>query len=791
MNLQALPEEALKEILALTEAKKRLDLREQAQHRFMPFAHHVYENFIEGRHHRIIAEKLERVARGELKRLIINMPPRHSKSEFASFLMPAWFLGRNPKLKIIQATHNTELAVRFGRKVRDLIDDPAYKDIFPNTVLKEDNKGAGKWGTDKGGEYFAAGVGAAVTGRGADLFIIDDPHSEQDALSDTAFDHAYEWYTSGPRQRLQPGGAIIVVMCMTGDTPVLMADGVEKPLRDVRPGDIVVTYDKGRLSTAKINNWQSSGVDSVFKVLTQSGRTLRANERHPFLVKEEGTVKWVKLRDLSPGMELVSLRDATGLLGQKQNQGFARHAKAESLTTGKTQTPLAASWGIMGSGSVLNAQLIIAQAQYLRKVCADLATIKETSAKKTRYTPARIALSIATELLLSNTRTWFSSEKIDAMFAGANLAQKTLALTGPENYVSTTATRQERSEASYATTVTLPSGMERTLRHSAPQQSISNFTTDRVVSIVPDGDEEVFDVEVDRTENFIANGIVSHNTRWGKKDLTGRLLQAQSSDTMSDQWEVVEFPAIMPSGDPLWPEFWDKDALLSIKASLPVQKWSAQWQQQPTGTASALIKREWWKMWDKEDIPPLKYVLQAYDTAFSKKETADYSAITTWGIFSPEEGGPDNIMLLDGRRGRWNFPELKEVAYEECQYWDPDMVIIEKKATGGPLMDELRARGIPVLGFSPGRRAGGGGVDKTTRMHMVSPLFEAGLVWAPEDKKFSDEVIEEIASFPNGEHDDFCDSMTLALMRFRQGGLIALEGEENEEEYAPRKREYY
>ena len=171
MNLQSLPEEALKEILALTEAKKRLDLRDKAQDYFMPFAHHVYDNFIEGRHHRIIAEKLEKVARGELKRLIINMPPRHSKSEFASYLMPAWFLGRNPKLKIIQATHNTELAVRFGRKVRDLIDDPQYKDIFPDTSLKEDNKGAGKWQTSAGGEYFAAGVGAAVTGRGADLFV--------------------------------------------------------------------------------------------------------------------------------------------------------------------------------------------------------------------------------------------------------------------------------------------------------------------------------------------------------------------------------------------------------------------------------------------------------------------------------------------------------------------------------------------------------------------------------------------------------------------------------------------
>src|SRR5210317_277470 len=177
MDLTHLPEEDHKEILRLTEAKKRLEVREAASEHFMPFAHHVYDNFIEGSHHRIIAEKLERVARGELKRLIINMPPRHSKSEFASFLMPAWFLGRNPKLKIIQATHNTELAVRFGRKVRDLIDDPAYKEIFPDTNLKEDNKGAGKWGTTAGAEYFAAGVGAAITGRGADLLIIDDPHA--------------------------------------------------------------------------------------------------------------------------------------------------------------------------------------------------------------------------------------------------------------------------------------------------------------------------------------------------------------------------------------------------------------------------------------------------------------------------------------------------------------------------------------------------------------------------------------------------------------------------------------
>ena len=206
MSLDVVPEEALKEILLLKEAELSLVRREAAKDKFMSFAHHVYDDFIEGNHHRIIAGKLEAVARGDIKRLIINMPPRHSKSELASYLMPAWFLGRNPKLKIIQATMNTELATRFGRKVRDLIATPDYRTVFPDTELKADDKAAGRWGTAAGGEYFAAGVGAAMTGRGADLLIIDDPHSEQDALSGTAFDHAFEWYTSGPRQRLQPGG---------------------------------------------------------------------------------------------------------------------------------------------------------------------------------------------------------------------------------------------------------------------------------------------------------------------------------------------------------------------------------------------------------------------------------------------------------------------------------------------------------------------------------------------------------------------------------------------------------
>ena len=491
-NLELLPEDVLKEILLLEEQQKRLETRDIAQDKFMAYAKHVYDGFIEGTHHRIIAEKLERIARGDLKRLIVNMPPRHSKSEFASYLMPSWFLGRNPKLKIIQATMNTELAVRFGRKVRDLIADPIYKEIFPNTDLKPDSQAAGRWETSAGGEYFAAGVGAAMTGRGADLLIIDDPHSEQDALSPSAYDNAWEWYTSGPRQRLQPGGTIIIVQ-----------------------------------------------------------------------------------------------------------------------------------------------------------------------------------------------------------------------------------------------------------------------------------------------------------TRWSKKDITGRLLQAQQKDLMADQWEVVEFPAIMPSGEPLWPEFWKKDELLKVKASLSVGKWNAQWQQNPTSEATAMVKRDWWKVWEEDDIPDLDYVIQSYDTAYSKKETADYSAVTTWGVFQPYRNGDQHLILMDAKKGRWNFPELKSIAQEEYDYWEPELMLIEAKASGTPLADEMRLLNLPVATFSPGRKRGGGGMDKTTRMHIVSPIFESGKVWYPEGEKFAEEVIEEVASFPNGDHDDFCDSMTMALMRFRQGGFVSLDGEEFEDDPPRKAREYY
>ena len=489
MNLdfaEYLSDDELSKIAPMLDRLTMLEKQKVSQDKYMDFVKRIWPSFIEGRHHKIYADKLQQVADGKIKRLIVNMPPRHTKSEFASYLFPSWLMGRRPDLKIIQATHTAELAVGFGRKVKNLIDSEDFRDIFPEVKLAADAKASGRWSTNKGGEYYAVGVGGALAGRGADLLIIDDPVSEQDALSPTALDSIYEWYTSGPRQRLQPGGSIIVVM-----------------------------------------------------------------------------------------------------------------------------------------------------------------------------------------------------------------------------------------------------------------------------------------------------------TRWGIKDLTARVLQKQAQGG-ADKWEVVEFPAIFPDTDNvLWPEYWSREELEGVKASIPVGKWNAQYMQNPTAEEGAIIKREWWNVWDHDDPPVVDYIIQSYDTAFTKSERADYSAITTWGVFHPDEGDEAAIILLDAEKGRWEFPELKDAAMRLYEEFEPDMVLIEQKASGTPLTQDLRKMGIPVSGFTPGR-----GADKFSRMNACSPVFESGMVYAP-DTRWAEEVIEECASFPYGDHDDLVDSMTMAVMRFRQGGFLPHPEDYEDEVSEPRIMEYY
>ena len=462
------------------------------QDNFLYFVQEMWPDFIFRKesqkskwgHHQIIANEFTKIASEKKGRLIINMPPRHTKSEFASVFFPAWIIGKYPKMKLMQVSHNAELSSRFGSKVRNLVDSQQYKQIFGDVRLREDSKAKGRWETNHGGEYYAAGVGGSITGRGADLLIIDDPHTEQDILSDSAMDKAYEWYSSGPRQRLQPGGSILLVM-----------------------------------------------------------------------------------------------------------------------------------------------------------------------------------------------------------------------------------------------------------------------------------------------------------TRWAQDDLTGRLLQAQT-EPKADKWKLISFPAIMRNGQPVWPEYWNLEELEKVKASISIRNWNAQYMQDPVAEEGAIIKREWWKPW-KKNMPGLHHIIQSYDTAFSKKETADYSAITTWGVFYPDEVKPA-LILLDAIKGRWDFPELKMMAMDQYKYWDPETIIVEAKATGQPLIHELRKMGIPVIDFIPSK-----GNDKHTRVNACAPIFESGVIWYPHGETFADEVIEECAAFPNGSYDDYVDSMTQAVLRYRQGNFVSTYSDYVEPERLPREYKYY
>jgi predicted phage terminase large subunit-like protein len=478
--LEGLPPEEQSELLDLAMQYKTSLERENAEQNFMGFVKAVWPSFINGRHHKVMAKKFEEIANGKIRRLIINMPPRHTKSEFASYLLPAWYLGKYPNKKIIQCSNTAELAVGFGRKVRNLVGSDIYSTVFPNVALQSDSKAAGRWATNHGGDYFAIGVGGTVTGKGADLLIIDDPHSEQEAAiastNPEIYDKVYEWYSSGPRQRLQPGGSIVVVM-----------------------------------------------------------------------------------------------------------------------------------------------------------------------------------------------------------------------------------------------------------------------------------------------------------TRWAKRDLTGRIVQSWI-DKDGEEWEIIDFPAILPSGNPLWPEFWSLKELEALKLELPLSKWNAQYQQQPTSEEGAIVKREWWKVWEKEIPPPCEFIIQSWDTAFTKNERSDYSACTTWGVFHMNEDSSDtHIILLDALKERLEFPELKQRAMEMYNEWQPDACIVEAKASGAPLVFELRKMGIPVQEFTPTR-----GNDKITRVNSVSDLFASGKVWAPR-KRWAEEVIEEMAAFPNSDHDDLVDSATQALIRFRKGGFLRLQTDEDDE----------
>ena len=272
--------------------------------------------------------------------------------------------------------------------------------------------------------------------------------------------------------------------------------------------------------------------------------------------------------------------------------------------------------------------------------------------------------------------------------------------------------------------------------------------------------------------------IIVVMTRWSKLDLTGQIVNQMIKNDEVDNWEVVEFPAILEEDGeerPLWPEFWPLKELQSRRAALDIRYWNAQYLQNPTSEEGALIKREWWNMWEGENPPSCEFIIMTLDAAQEANNRADYNALTTWGVFMNEETNNYNIILLDAIKRRLEFPELKELCLEEYKAWEPDSFVVEKKSNGAALYQEFRRMGIPVGEFTPGK-----GQDKISRVNAVSDLFNSGIVWAP-DRRGAHEVIEECNDFPSGANDDLVDATTLALMRFRQGGFIRLPSDEEDD----------
>lgn len=791
-NLPSMPLAEKEALLSELETLEHKKLLKRCRDDFLAFCAHLYPEWKEGPHHRYMKPLLHKARDGEETRLTVSMPPRFGKSETIAYMFVAWYLGHLPNHHIMMATHTAALSADFGRKVRNLLDTKAYREIFPNTVVSKDKSAADNWTTTAGGKYLAIGIGANVAGHGAHLLVVDDLVSEQSVLAnpDHAFSVAWEYMQVGPIQRLMPGGRIIMIGCMTAETRVLMADGSEKELQHIKVGDAIATYDAGKITTSRVTNWIEHHPDYVYKIRTTSGKIVRANKRHPFLVDRNGVRTWVRVRDLKVGDCLVKAVQPQDVCDHTRLKGCAASVTSDTLPRQAAPEHSRAT-GIGGNGKGLSAPLkdvaaLPPQKGFVVAAMARRLGVQVSTALRKSKSAAAI-LSTGTGFLRKLTTLCLLRKAAAAQFVNSPQPKKIQEPEGNQSCTSITATIQTVSEGYCVTTATWQSAMQKRSKFSSKLLHTYATTPDAIVEIVEDGFEPVYDVEVERTENFIANGVVSHNTRWGKKDPIGRALAWAENNPNSTPWTEVRFPAILPSGKSLWPEQWPVDQLLAKKAGMQPQFWAAQYMQEPTSEEGAILKREWWQIWEKDDPPDVEFVIQVWDTAHDTKSHNDFSACITWGVWFNEETSRHEIIMLNAVKGRWEFPQLKQKALDEYKEWQPECLLIEKKAAGAPLIQELRQMELIVEDYSPSRAGGGVSNDKRARVNSVAPMLFDKVVWAP-DHRWAFEVINECAEFPHGEHDDFVDCVSMALARYRRGGFVSLSSDRKDEPQLFRRR---
>jgi predicted phage terminase large subunit-like protein len=685
--------------------------------------------------------------------MVIDSPPRHGKSLYCSCYLPAWFRGRFPDKHCFITSYESTFAAEWGAAARDVFSKPATADENGETIgdlfgvaIDPNVKHATRWKfAGHEGVTRTAGARGPLTGRGAHLLVIDDPYKNDiEAHSPKIRQATWDWFLSTAMTRVEPGGCIILIACMTGDTPVLLSEGAEKLLRDIRVGDCVASYKDGNLVPARVLNWVNHGPDRVFTIRMTSGTTVRANERHPFLTYQEGKLVWKTLRHLKPGDRILRAIAACGKGSSVDIQSATSQPSAEGSACHTTTR----SSGQPATGRNHGIQSLTEE-----HICG-----------------------IATALTSKTTTPCFVTRSESVPFVeGLHLLQtceqeaKTVSEENPS--LLTTTQRPERSVGSCATTVILPSGTEKQRKSCFAPLSTYTIVPDEIAEITFSGMEDVFDIQVEGSENFVANGLISHNTRWHREDISGRVLDLSAKGEFEPVLHV-HLPAISEPDDPipdslqrppgtaLWPERFPIQDLARIRHSQSTYWWSALYQGKPTASGVVDWPDSYFEshIWCDEQHWPSDFSLRVVfvDPAIKKSnKPGDPAAIVFVGV-------KGNLVYIDAVAERMSSGALINRTLSFLDKYQPDLVGWEANSFQQVLGEQLQRDTNKHFGVAYPIFMVTNTVPKVLRIRRLDTYWrhqEFRLRMTPGCRA----LVEQARDFPLGEHDDILDALENAV----------------------------